>query len=260
MPTSPAPPNTSTSQATGAPGVAARAPLWRALRRLLQARTLILLAYLGVFAGLVLLWRYTPLQQLLDLDVLTGWGRRIQALPGAPLVVLGCCVLAVALAMPTAVIISASAVVFGPWAGMAYAFFGLLAGALATYGLGRVTGGRLVDRFGGPKVDALVARLRQRGLPTMVFVRVVPVAPFVLVNVAAGAFRVRLADYLIGTVVGILPGVVFITWFTDSLAAALRNPGPASFALLGVCAVLGVVMLVAIRRYVVRRRAQQAPA
>lgn len=249
-----------TDPATPAAGVAARAPLWRALRRLLQARTLILLAYLGLFASLLLLWRYTPLSQLLDLDVLTGWGRRIQALPAAPLIVLGCCVLAVALAMPVAVIISASAVVFGPWAGMGYAFFGLLAGALATYGIGRATGARLVDRFGGAKVDALTARLRQRGLPTMIFVRVVPVAPFLLVNVAAGALRVRLADYLVGTIVGILPGVVFITWFTDSLTAALQNPGPASFALLAACLVLGVAMLVGIRRYVVRRRAQQARA
>lgn len=242
--------------------MAARAPLWRALRRLLQARTLVLIAYLGVFAALVLLWRYTPLSQLLDLDVLTHWGRRIQTLPGAPLIVLACFVAAVALAMPVAVIISASAVVFGPWLGVAYAASGLLAGALATYGLGRLTGARLVDRFigdgaaGGSKAAVLMARLRQRGLATMVFVRVVPVAPFLLVNVAAGALRVRLAHYLAGTVIGLTPGLVLVTWFTDSLATALKNPGPASFIALAVCVLLAVAVLAGIRRHYARTSAR----
>jgi uncharacterized membrane protein YdjX (TVP38/TMEM64 family) len=40
----------------------------------------------------------------------------------------------------------------------------------------------------------------------------------------AGASRIRFRDYLVGTVVGMLPGILAITVFTDRLVAAAQNP------------------------------------
>lgn len=232
-----------------------RARLWRALRWGLSARWLGVLALLASVAAIFLVWRYTPLTRYLELEELLRLGREIQALPFAPLAILGGYVVAVALAMPVAILISVASILFGPWVGMAYALGGLLCGAHVTYGVGRLAGARFVERVSSERFQALAAKLRERGLATVLFVRLVPVAPFLLVNVAAGALRVRLRDYFLGSLLGMLPGVILITWFTDRLAAALRDPGPGSFAMLGGIVLLAIALLVFVRRRVARHRA-----
>ena len=41
----------------------------------------------------------------------------------------------------------------------------------------------------------------------MATVRLVPAAPFTLVNLVAGAMRIRFLHYLAGTALGLLPGL-----------------------------------------------------
>ena len=52
--------------------------------------------------------------------------------------------------------------------------------------------------------------VRKRGLLAVVTFRLLPVAPFTLVNLAAGASGIRFADFLVGTVIGLLPGLVLL--------------------------------------------------
>ena len=66
----------------------------------------------------------------------------------------------------------------------------------------------------------------------MITLRIVPVAPFVIINLVAGASHIRLRDYAIGTAAGMTPGVLALTLFADGLLQALRNPGPKTFAVL----------------------------
>jgi phospholipase D1/2 len=42
-------------------------------------------------------------------------------------------------------------------------------------------------------------------------IRLVPIAPFTLVNLIAGASKIRFADYLLGTVIGMAPGLVLMS-------------------------------------------------
>jgi uncharacterized membrane protein YdjX (TVP38/TMEM64 family) len=50
------------------------------------------------------------------------------------------------------------------------------------------------------------------------------VAPFTIVNLIAGASHIELKDYLIGTAVGMLPGILAITIFADRLLQSIQNP------------------------------------
>jgi uncharacterized membrane protein YdjX (TVP38/TMEM64 family) len=52
----------------------------------------------------------------------------------------------------------------------------------------------------------------------------VPLAPFAVVNMTAGAIRIRPLHFVVGTAVGILPGTLTATVFGDQLFAALRDP------------------------------------
>ena len=86
------------------------------------------------------------------------------------------------------------------------------------------------------------------------FVRMLPIAPFSVVNVVAGASHIRWSDFLLGTIIGLLPGITTLTFFVDRAIAAIRDPGAGTFALLAV-AVAILVALVWVLRRKLRRKA-----
>jgi hypothetical protein len=51
-----------------------------------------------------------------------------------------------------------------------------------------------------------------------------PIAPFSIVNVVAGASHIRWSDFLLGTVIGLAPGITTLTFFVDRAIAAIREP------------------------------------
>jgi uncharacterized membrane protein YdjX (TVP38/TMEM64 family) len=96
---------------------------------------------------------------------------------------------------------------------------------------------------------ALVSRhLHRRGLSTVIAVRVLPVAPFIMINMVAGALRVRQRDYLLGTFIGLTPATISIFLLMDRLTAAWRAPGFSSYVALLACVVLLGVVFLLVRR------------
>ena len=68
-------------------------------------------------------------------------------------------------------------------------------------------------------------------------------APFILVNLGAGALRVRLRDYVLGTALGLLPGTVLISLFMRQVQRAVQTATPGAWLALaaGALLVLGAV-------------------
>jgi uncharacterized membrane protein YdjX (TVP38/TMEM64 family) len=139
------------------------------------------------------------------------------------------------------VLIIVCILVFGPWHGFAYSLAGALSSAVLTYGVGHLLGRKTVWRFAGKKLRELNRRLARRGLVTMIVVRIIPFAPFTVINLVAGASHIRFRDYLIGSAVGMLPGMAAISLFTDQLAATIEKPDLPAFAILA--AVVGVIVV-----------------
>ena len=59
-----------------------------------------------------------------------------------------------------------------------------------------------VRRVAGAKLNGILQVLRRRGLLAMTALRLVPLAPFAVEGVVAGAVRVKLWDFMIGTAIG----------------------------------------------------------
>lgn len=211
-------------------------------------RWVLLALYVSTLIGLAVLWRQPDMRHWLDPHALSEQGRRLLATPLGPLAVMGGYVLAVLLGMPVLVLIAVGALVFTPWPGMAYALSGMVAGATLTYGIGRYTGAQTMDRWCNGRLALLSRHLQRRGLLTMMAVRAMPVAPFIVVNMVAGALRVRLRDYVLGTFLGLLPGTVMISVFMDRLTAAWHAPDPSSYVVLLTCVVMLFVVLWSIRK------------
>jgi phospholipase D1/2 len=212
---------------------------------------------LGVFVCAVALlaaaWRWTPLHNWLDVDALVAFADRIDDLPGTPALVLGAYVVAGLLVVPVTVLIAATGIVFGPVLGIVYALAGALLSGFVTYSLGRRLGRDTVRRLAGARLNAISRKLAERGLLAVVLVRLVPVAPFSIVNVVAGASQIHLRDFLLGTFLGLLPGVLGTVLFVDRIVASVRNPGPVTFALLAAVAGLLVGGTLVLRRRLTRR-------
>jgi uncharacterized membrane protein YdjX (TVP38/TMEM64 family) len=164
------------------------------------------------------------------------------------------------LVVPVTVLIAATGVVFGPLLGAIYALAGSLLSGLTTYLIGRSLGRETVRRLAGSRLNAISRKLAERGLLAIVLVRIVPVAPYSIVNIVAGASHIGLRDFLLGTAIGLAPGVLGIVVFVDRIVASVRNPGFLSFALLAVIAGLLGGSAVVLQRRLARRERAPAPA
>lgn len=211
-------------------------------------RWLLLAAYLLILVGLTVLLRQPDMHHWLDPQSLSETGRNLLALPLGPLAVIGGYVVAVMLGVPVLVLITVGALIFSPWPGMAYALIGMVAGATVTYGVGRFTGAQTMDRWTKGRLALLSRHLQRRGLVTVMLVRAMPVAPFIMVNMVAGALRVRLRDYVLGTFFGLMPGTIMISLFMDRLTEAWRDPGVSSYVALAACVLVLIVVFWWMRR------------
>lgn len=148
---------------------------------------------------------------------------------------------------PKNVLSIGAGMVFGFAGGVGVVVAAALLGAAATFWLGRCLGREAVETFTAARVEKLDAVLRQRGFAAVVGVRLVPVLPFTAVNYLAGLTSVGWRPYVLGTVLGILPGTVsYVT-----LGAFGLQPGwqvPAAAASLGLLTLGGLMVGVRRRR------------
>jgi uncharacterized membrane protein YdjX (TVP38/TMEM64 family) len=202
---------------------------------------------LFALAALALAWRYTPLREWINVESLVRLSDRFEASPFAPLIVIGGFVLGGLLVMPVTMLIAATGIVFGPWLGVLYSLLGATLSAVFVYGIGREVGRDAVRRVAGRRINDLSRRIAKRGLLAMLFVRIVPVAPFSIINLVAGASHLGFRDFLIGTILGLAPGTILISFFVDRIVAAVRRPGPVTFALLALVAGVAIAGTLAVR-------------
>ena len=98
-----------------------------------------------------------------------------------------------------------------------------------------------LNRWSAIPVDSLDARLRQRGWPTVMSMRMIPAVPFSVLNYAAGASAVRVLPYTLATLAGLLPGTAAVVILGDALTG---NVSPLLFLVSLCTASLGVAGLI----------------
>lgn len=213
----------------------------------LRRRVMMLAIALVVVLGLAIAWTATPLRHWLDVDGVVSELQRFGQAFGPVASTLGFA-LAMTLAVPLTFLTLVALVAFGPWAGFGCAMVGALLGAAASYGIGAFLGHEVLVRLAGSRINLLSQRMATRGLAAVILVRMVPVAPFAVINMVAGASHIRLRDLVLGTAIGMTPGMLAMMVFVDQITEALRAPTPLTFALLG-----GTVLLIAVGAWGLQR-------
>jgi phosphatidylserine/phosphatidylglycerophosphate/cardiolipin synthase-like enzyme/uncharacterized membrane protein YdjX (TVP38/TMEM64 family) len=200
-----------------------------------------LVALLVILAGA---WRWTDLGDWLEPTALAGsLNAALQGPWGPVLTVLGF-VLGSLIAIPVTLLILVTALVYGAALGAVYAMAGAIAAAAATYALGRYLGRPSIERLSGGSVEGLSRRLARRGLLTVIALRIIPVAPFTVVNLFAGASHISLRDFLLGTLIGMVPGVAAMAVFAEGILALIRDADLKHFlvAVLALAFILGLTL------------------
>ena len=203
-------------------------------------------------------WRWTPLNEWVDARTLLD---RLAVLRGswlAPLVVIGIYLVGGFLIFPVTLMVVGTGLAFGAVYGFFYAMLGAEISALVTYAIGQYVGHDSIRRLSDRWVSRASCYLGRQGLLAIITLRIVPVAPFTVVNLVAGASHIGLRDFAVGTLLGMLPGTLALVVLSDQVLNAIQSPEAARIAL-----VVGLVILVALlfwglKRWVKKREARES--
>jgi len=171
---------------------------------------------------------------------------------------LGLYVIASLSGMPITLLIVATSFVFGPWATFGYALSGSLLGGGLTFALGQVLGRGMVRRISGKRLNVLSRRLGEGGVFAVLVLRMLPVAPLTVINLVAGASHLRMRHFLVGTALGMTPGILAVAVFSDRLAETLHAPSPETVALLALVLVVVGLGALGIRWWLRRHSRKRA--
>ncbi len=208
--------------------------------------------------ALAALWHWTPMAEWADVDGIKATIAMFKQRAYAPLVAVGVTAAGSLAGMPISVLIVAEVLVFGALAGGLYSLVGGLLGAVLAYQVGQSLGQNTLRRLAGPKLNHISQQVARQGIMAVVIVRMIPIAPFLVVNLVAGASHIRLRDFTIGSLIGLLPGTVALALVTDGVIRTANEPTFAHVALLlGVIAALALITLL-LRKWLMRIRDRQA--
>ena len=224
-----------------------------------RARVLALAALVVAIAAAALAWRHVPAADWLELGTIVAYATHLETRPLMVAATFAAYVLGGLLLVPVTLLIGATVLVFGPIEGALYAMGGALASAASTYAIGRALGRDLVRRLAGRGLNALSRRLAKQGLLAMALVRLLPLAPFSVVNAVAGASHIGWRDFLLGTLLGMAPGIVVIATFVGSTVAVVNDPTPRTITVLVAVAAVACAAIWSMQRWVARTTARVAP-
>ena len=211
-------------------------------------------------------------QQWLNLNADDSEIRLMARAAESPIAIVGVisvfCLLALT-GFPQILLITATVIAFGSRDGAVFAWVATMSSATLTFGLGHFLGGRWVRRMGGERVQRTINFIGRHGILASGLVRVVPSAPFIVVNAAAGAAHIPLWKFWAGTGFGIVPKilVVAVLGAVAADAAVLKNGisgvldfftsrEPRDFAIV-VAVVVGWLAFLLFVRWVYRRMSSQ---
>ncbi|MDT7741368.1 MAG: hypothetical protein QOE59_446 [Actinomycetota bacterium] len=188
------------------------------------------LLLLGLLVVALVVAVTVPLPSPLELR---DWAARLG--PSAPLIFFLAHAIVTTTPIPRTAFTLAAGLVFGPVWGLGLAVGASMVSAALGFAIARRLGGRAIARLGPDRVRALEERLCERELLTVTSSRLVGI-PFAPLNYTLGVTSVGWRAYVVGTVVGLVPGTAAVVLLGDAVTGGMS---PAMFVMFAVSGVLG---------------------
>jgi uncharacterized membrane protein YdjX (TVP38/TMEM64 family) len=207
----------------------------------------------GVLIGAALVWQLVP---SIRPENVVARLEAIEQYPWSPLFFVGAYVVAGFVMFPVTLLSAASATIFVPWKAVAISFTGIMISAALLHWIGaRLLKGRVRQALGSTsrKVDEAFG---DRSIVTIALIRMVPLAPFTLVNLAAGCLGVRFRDYIIGTALGLAPGMTVVILFGRQMRSFWKDPSLTPVLVVGGIAIAWIAFSMLLQRLISKRKSR----
>jgi uncharacterized membrane protein YdjX (TVP38/TMEM64 family) len=205
---------------------------------------------LSVIIVAVALFFVFDLGQYLSLESLKSNRDQLRAFYEANTVVMiaafiGVYIVTVALSLPGATILTLCAgAIFGSVTGTLVVNIGATVGATLAFLVARFLLRDWVEKKFGEKLKPFNDGFSKNAINYMLFLRLVPLFPFFLINLVSGLTQIRLPVYFFGTMFGTLPGTFVYANAGSNLASINQLSDIASVEVLGAFALLGLFALI----------------
>jgi uncharacterized membrane protein YdjX (TVP38/TMEM64 family) len=151
--------------------------------------------------------------------------------------------------VPVTLMIANCGALFGAWVGGVYALLGALSSAAVYFFLGRWVGMGTVQRIASLRLQRAMRAIASRGILAVAAIRVVPIAPHLVVGLAAGAARIRFRDYMLGTIVAMAPGTLVLTLLGQHFSHGMASPSPTAMVTMVVLIAVGLALAWLMQRW-----------
>lgn len=124
----------------------------------------------------------------------------------------------VALSLPIATLLTLlGGFLFGVWLGLAAVVVGATVGATVLFLIARSSLGEPLRQRAGPFYQRVAGHMQGNAVGYLLFMRLVPVFPFFLVNIVPAFFGMSVGAYVVTTFFGIMPGTFIFVNFGGQL-------------------------------------------
>ncbi len=158
---------------------------------------------------------------------------------------------------PQFVMIALAVAAFGPLKGFLLSYGATLVSATVNFQMARQLGARWLRERGYQTFDKVSDMVGRNGFMTAMLVRIVPSAPFVVVNAGMGLTHTPYAHFIAGTALGVVPKTAVIALLGKVVERA-RSGDTAAIAYLTAAILLWLVLALFARHVIQRRRTRQA--
>lgn len=211
-----------------------------------------LISVLGVSLIIGLLRHYgslfTPenLRSLIEMSRVSQWS--------LPLVCLAY-VIGGFILFPLSVLTLITSVVYGAIKGPIYSMCGALLSGAIMYGIGHLIGVAGVRKLLGHRLLRIDRYFKKSGIFGVILLRFLPIAPYSIVNLAAGICSISFTNFILGSFLGFLPSFIIKGFVGSSLMEAILSPTTQTKIYLG----LGLLLwfLLALSSYWLARKRQR---
>lgn len=208
-----------------------------------RARGLLkLLALLALLALAWLAFRHVPARDVLTADGLGRLSATLRSAWWGPVAFVLLYAVLSALDFSGLVLTLAGGAVFGFWWGALLNTIGANLGATGAFWLARALGREGLRAFVGDRLSELDRLAEAQGPIWLLRLRLIPVVPFNLLNLASGLTAMPWRGYAAATLIGILPGTLVYTYFADALVAGVAGGSRGALLRLLVAGALLVIL------------------
>lgn len=215
---------------------------------------------LGVVLGIAiiaLLWKVTPLSEYATPNSIRSLLETLRGSPWAVSAAMAIYTVGTLALFPHMAMTASIVLVFPPVEAFSICMTGSLVSGSIGYGVGRMFGMKSLKALVGQTAEKISGYAKQGGILGITLLRLLPLAPYTVVNIALAMLETPFLIFIAGTFLGTLPGTLIASILGFSAMELWKNPNPENMALigLGLAAWIGVIAASHLaNRFLKRRR------